>query len=427
MSAVPQVPRRPTGPAHDGRALARCVADPDAFAAAWGRRPLLATASELPRSFDDLLDLDGVDELLSRRGLRTPFLRMAKDGVVVDSGRYTRPGGVGAAIGDQVDDTAVTRLFADGTTIVLQALHRLWPPIIDFAGALAGELGHPVQVNAYVTPPSSRGFAAHYDIHDVFVLQLAGEKRWIVHEPVHEWPLRSQPWTQRRRQVERAVAETEPTIDTVLRPGDALYLPRGFLHSAEALGDVSAHLTVGIHVVTRQALVEALLAAAEDEAGLRQALPVGIDLTSADALAEDLEATIDLLVATPPVRRPGAGRGPARREPRDGDEAVADRAARAGGGSRETDPEHACPSQAGASGSARGHGRPDRPPPPRRDARGGRRPGRRAHRPARRRAVARRRAPGPARAGRGPRAAAPRPRRGRTVGSLSRPQPPSRP
>ena len=63
------------------------------------------------------------------------------------------------------------------------------------------------------------------------------------------------------------MAETAPTIDAVLRPGDALYLPRGFLHSAEALGDVSAHLTVGIHVVTRQALVEALLAEAEDERG----------------------------------------------------------------------------------------------------------------------------------------------------------------
>ena len=311
MSAVPQVPRRPTGPAHDGRALARCVADPDAFAAAWGRRPLLATASELPRSFDDLLDLDGVDELLSRRGLRTPFLRMAKDGVVVDSGRYTRPGGVGAAIGDQVDDTAVTRLFADGTTIVLQALHRLWPPIIEFAGALARELGHPIQVNAYVTPPSSRGFAAHYDIHDVFVLQLAGEKRWIVHEPVHEWPLRSQPWTQRRRQVERAVAETAPTIDTVLRPGDALYLPRGFLHSAEALGDVSAHLTVGIHVVTRQALVEALARGGRGRAGLRQALPVGIDLDVRGGARRGPRGDDRRARRPPPVRRPGAGRGPA--------------------------------------------------------------------------------------------------------------------
>ena len=278
------------------RALARCVADLDTFAHAWGRRPLLATGNELPKPFDDLLDLDDVDELLSRRGLRTPFLRMAKDGAVVESSRFTRAGGVGATIGDQVDDTSVARLFAEGTTIVLQALHRIWPPIIDFAGALGRELGHPVQVNAYVTPAASRGFSAHYDIHDVFVLQLAGEKRWIVHDPVHEWPLGTQSWTQHRDRVEEVVATTEPTIDAVLRPGDALYLPRGFVHSAEALGDVSAHLTVGIHVVTRHALVEALLADAEDVAELREALPLGLDLSQPGDLAAELATTIDHLV-----------------------------------------------------------------------------------------------------------------------------------
>jgi cupin superfamily protein len=297
MSVAPRTARSAAGgPADDRRALARCVADPAGFATAWGRRPLLASAAELPGPFDDLLDLDGVDELLSRRGLRTPFLRMAKDGAVVDSSRFTRPGGVGAAIGDQVDDSAVARLFAEGTTIVLQALHRLWPPIIEFAGALAGELGHPVQVNAYITPAASRGFSAHYDIHDVFILQLAGEKRWIVHEPVHEWPLRTQSWTSHRDRVADAVATTEPTIDAVLRPGDALYLPRGFLHSAEALGDVAAHLTVGIHVVTRHALVEALLAEAEDVTELREALPVGLDLSAPGELGDDVATTIDLLV-----------------------------------------------------------------------------------------------------------------------------------
>ena len=290
------LPRTATeGPAAAGRALSRCVADPEAFASAWGVRPLLTTAAHLPAPFDDLFDLAAVDELISRRGLRTPFLRMAKDGSVVDSARYTRSGGVGAAIGDQVDDTAVLRLFSEGTTIVLQALHRLWPPVIDFAGALTAELGHPVQVNAYVTPASSRGFAAHYDIHDVFVLQVAGEKRWIVHEPVHPWPLRSQPWTQHRAAVERAVAET-PTLDVVLRPGDALYLPRGFLHAAEALGGVSAHLTVGIHVVTRYALAEALLAEAADDPELRRSLPVGVDLGDPAVVAEELEATIDALI-----------------------------------------------------------------------------------------------------------------------------------
>jgi hypothetical protein len=272
------------------------VPDPESFASAWGRVAIHATAAELPRPFDDLLDLDGVDELLSRRGLRTPFLRMAKDGAVVPPSRFTRPGGVGAAIGDQVDEAAVARLFADGTTIVLQALHRIWPPVIEFAGRLREDVGHPVQVNAYVTPPSSRGFSAHYDIHDVFVLQVAGEKRWIVHEPCFEAPLRSQPWTDRRADVERAAAETQPVLDVVLRPGDALYLPRGFIHAAEALGDVCAHLTVGMHVVTRHALVEALAALAVEDVELRRSLPLGLDLDDHETLSEEVRAAVAALV-----------------------------------------------------------------------------------------------------------------------------------
>jgi JmjC domain len=297
MSVASRPTREVEGPGEDVRALARCVADPDGFADAWGVRPLHASAAELPAGFGDLFDLDAVDELLSRRGLRTPFLRMAKDGVVVDSVRFTRGGGVGAQIADQVDDAAVLQLFSEGTTIVLQALHRLWPPVIDFAGRLRDELGHPVQVNAYVTPPSSRGFSAHYDVHDVFVLQLSGEKRWIVHEPVHPWPLRTHPWTQYRDAVSRAATDTPAVVDAVLRPGDALYLPRGFVHSAESLGDVSAHLTIGIHVVTRQALAEALLAEVEAEPELRRSLPVGINLADPGALAEEVRATVEILVA----------------------------------------------------------------------------------------------------------------------------------
>ena len=92
---------------------------------------------------------------------------------------------------------AVLRLFADGSTVVLQGLHRLWPPLIEFADQLAADLGHPTQVNAYITPPSSRGFSPHYDVHDVFVLQVAGEKHWRIHEPVLPDPLRTQPWTDR--------------------------------------------------------------------------------------------------------------------------------------------------------------------------------------------------------------------------------------
>ncbi len=210
--------------------------------------------------------------------------------------RYTRSGGTGAQVADQVADDRVLDLFLDGHTIVLQGLHRLWPPLIDFAGALTTDLGHPVQVNAYVTPGSSQGFSAHYDVHDVFVLQVAGEKRWRVHEPVLRAPLRDQPWTDRRDDV-RARAQEAPVIDEVLRPGDALYLPRGYLHAAEALGGVSCHLTVGVHPVTRHAVLEALLSVVADEPALRASLPLGVDVADPASVEADVRATVEALTA----------------------------------------------------------------------------------------------------------------------------------
>ncbi len=269
---------RVPGHATGHSALRRLVADPDAFAQdVWGQAAQLTQADG--RTFDDLFDEAAVDELVSRRGLRTPFIRVAKDGTTLANGDYTSSGGVGAGIADQVDDSRLTSLFADGATLVLQALHRTWPPLIDFSQQLAAELGHAVQVNAYVTPPQSRGFDSHYDVHDVFVVQISGEKRWRIHEPVHPAPLRDQPWTDRREAVAEA-AETTPIIDEVLAPGDCLYLPRGFLHAATALGGVSTHLTFGVHTWTRHALARTMLdRALLDLAGdvdVRSSLPLGV-------------------------------------------------------------------------------------------------------------------------------------------------------
>ena len=153
-----------------------------------------------------------------------------------------------------------------------------------------------MQANAYVTPPSSRGFSAHYDVHDVFVLQLAGHKHWTVHAPVHPDPLRDQPWNDHAGAVAARVRDEAPAIDTVLDPGDAMYLPRGWLHAATALGEVSAHLTVGVHVVTRYALVEALTALIARDPALRASLPLGIDVADAEQLAPHLDVVRAALV-----------------------------------------------------------------------------------------------------------------------------------
>jgi hypothetical protein len=277
----------------DGRpALRRCVAVPvDEFVSSyWGRRPLLSR----PGFVDDLFGLDAVDELIGSRGLRTPFLRVARDGSVLPAGRFTGSGGTGAEIGDQVLDEKVLGLLCDGATLVLQGLHRTWPPLAAFTTALRADLGHPVQVNAYVTPAGNRGFATHYDTHDVFVLQVAGRKRWRIHPPVVADPLERQPWGGRALEVS-AAATGDPVIDAVFAPGDALYLPRGWLHSAEAVGELSVHLTIGVRTVTRYALVEELLGLAVEAPVLRAALPFGVDVADPAQVEPELAATVAAL------------------------------------------------------------------------------------------------------------------------------------
>jgi ribosomal protein L16 Arg81 hydroxylase len=279
-------------------ALLRCVAaDPEKFAAEyWGEQPLLSRAGELagPDGFTDLLSPDAVDELLSRRGLRTPFLRVAKQGTVLPAAGFTGSGGAGAEVGDQVIDDKIMQLYADGATLVLQGLHRIWPPLVEFAHRLGAELNQPLQVNAYLTPAGNRGFATHYDTHDVFVLQVDGTKRWRIHEPVLPDPLERQAWGGRKEEVS-ATAEGPAALDVVLAPGDALYLPRGWLHSAEAQGERSLHITVGVRALTRYALVEELLGLAVQDQRLRATLPFGMDVGDPDQVVAELTATVAAL------------------------------------------------------------------------------------------------------------------------------------
>jgi len=283
----------PAGFAEDS-VLARLIAvDWDRFADRyWGQQPLLSPAADLPGGLTQLLSADSIDELVSERGLRTPFLRVARNGTTLADRAFTAPGGVGAGISDQVSDDRLVRLFADGSTLVLQALHRFWPPIIEFCQRLAGELGHPVQANAYITPPQNQGFSAHYDVHDVFVVQIDGEKQWQIHRPILDSPLRDQPWNDRKAAVQQQ-AQVPALMEARLRPGDCLYLPRGYLHAATALGGVSTHLTLGVHVWTRYAIAEQLmrqaLSSLAENPDLRTSLPLGVDVANPHEIRPDVE------------------------------------------------------------------------------------------------------------------------------------------
>ena len=127
----------------DRPALSRLLAiDTESFAVEhWGRLPLLTKAESLGRHFSDLFSVDAVDELVSSRGIRTPFVRMARDGSVLPASRFTSSGGFGAEVADQLDSGKVLDEFAAGSTIVLQGLHRTWQPLADFTRQLVADVG----------------------------------------------------------------------------------------------------------------------------------------------------------------------------------------------------------------------------------------------------------------------------------------------
>ncbi len=202
-------------------------------------------------------------------GLRYPAFRLVKAGARLGLRDYTedvpwRPTPFTAT----ADVQRVLAEFAGGATIVLQGLHLHLPPVSAFCRQLEIELGQSVQANAYYTPRAAQGLPVHHDTHDVFVLQVAGEKRWLVYEPALELPLKDQ------RYGRELGAPGETVHDLVLGPGDTLYLPRGWLHEALTSESDSLHLTIGVNLATWIDAFRAAIDACADDVEFRRSVPL---------------------------------------------------------------------------------------------------------------------------------------------------------
>ncbi|HEX3291883.1 MAG TPA: cupin domain-containing protein [Gaiella sp.] len=266
-------------------ALARCLApvDTESFHSEhWERRPLVVPRDE-PGRFDDLLSEADVERLVCATAIRYPAFRLVREGAQLDVGSYTRDVSWRPPFTKTVDVTRALAEWDAGATIVLQALHVNWHPLAVFCRLLEAALDRPVQVNAYYTPRGSQGFAVHHDTHDVLVLQVAGEKRWRVYDPLLELPLKYQRYS-------KALGEHgDPTDDLVLRAGDTLYLPRGWLHDAETSDTHSLHLTIGITAHTWVDAARDGIEALEREAAFRRDAGTAQGEGVSDALGRALD------------------------------------------------------------------------------------------------------------------------------------------
>lgn len=230
----------------------------------WSQTPFLNRADRKER-FGGLLDLAEFEFLLS--SVAAPgWLSFVKDTVRPPSReQLTRDG--------TLDVAAINGALVDSQSLLLTRVHRLHPRIGILCRRLSADfraagvvLRKPVRANVYFTPPQSQGFAAHYDDHEVLVLQLYGEKRWRIHGEAAKWP-RKPMQDPLRTDVLHSKAQ-----DLTLQTGDMLYIPRGFAHEAEAQERSSLHLTLSVQIATWSDVFERLL---ELEDRLGEPLPVG--------------------------------------------------------------------------------------------------------------------------------------------------------
>ncbi len=225
--------------------------------------------SDDPGRFLELLSIESVDELLRTRGPRLPAVRLVKDGRPIPTSRFTRSGRVGSQeVRDLLDAARIAAEFAAGATISLQGLQRYWPPLGNLCAALESALTHPFQANAYLSPAGATGLRVHHDTHDVFVLQVEGSKHFDVYEPAVVLPVAGQHWVSDE-------APGDPVISADLKPGDCLYMPRGWLHRAFTTDSHSLHLTIGVLGYTWLGLVAEISSALKADVRFRSALPPG--------------------------------------------------------------------------------------------------------------------------------------------------------
>ena len=138
--------------------------------------------------------------------------------------------------------------YRDSATVEIQAkstpLLQRYLPVLN---ELQIEFKQPRRVLVCVLSPTGNAVPMHFDKHSVFVLQLAGEKRWKLAPPTIPYPTvavlprvsgspRSEPLPE---YFPRRLLHRMPTSATevVMPAGSAMFVPLGYWHETTATSD----------------------------------------------------------------------------------------------------------------------------------------------------------------------------------------------
>lgn len=235
--------------------------------------------------------MQDIDAVFSFSKPKYPAIQLWKNGELLPSNFRTEDAGMNS-IREFYEE------YYKGSTIILRGLQHCCKPISELYRSLESTFNHRVQVNMYLTPRNSQGFAPHFDAHGVFILQIEGSKLWRIYDTFQFFPL---PISNQLIPKEKL---GEPLHEILLNAGDMLYIPSGYVHEALTSESSSLHLTVGINVYRWADLLStALMSVSEQNVSFRKSLPVGF-LNRSDTIGSlkcQFEELLQLLLSSAKV------------------------------------------------------------------------------------------------------------------------------
>jgi ribosomal protein L16 Arg81 hydroxylase len=248
------------------------------FEANYWEKQFIHIQRDNPDFFSSLFSVEDLDKLLEYNRPRGSSLRVVKSQQPLNPTIYENMDG-------SLNLNQLYAAYADGHTIVINEIQRFWNPIKMLVENIRNYISHNAVANLYLTPSNEKALSPHYDTHDVFALQISGEKHWILYDDTHfKTPLMHsfQPVFQREH--------LSGAREITMRAGDILYMPRGVPHEAYTTDKSSMHITIGVHSTQWiDFITKSLLSLSQKNIELRKALPIGFlnsgneDLLSTDA------------------------------------------------------------------------------------------------------------------------------------------------
>src|SRR6476659_8322217 len=240
------------------------------FADYFGRRPV-ESGGECPRAA--LLCGERLEDLLAARPhWSEDNLKLILNSRPIIGDLYFEQAPTGGS-GRRADPAKIEMFLRMGASLVGDHIEDIDPAVRDAAAMLSAQFAATAGANVYCSFKGIRAFDSHCDLHEVFAVQLEGEKVWQIYENRADAPVEALECDQAQAMIDRVKGRVMMTVR--MQPGDLLYIPRGYFHDALAQSAASLHLTFGVKPLDGRIIFRMLEDFAIQDPGFRAYLPDG--------------------------------------------------------------------------------------------------------------------------------------------------------